>query len=162
MSLQLPSCKRSRWRAMAQRAPTPCPRRCSTVSQGRARQMIPFAELVRGLPMIPAGGSGDATLTKICYDFTKQVFTPAREDFQVLLHGGNTVGWAIVMQTLCEPGEYVLVEQFVYPSAQAFFIPMGCKAAPVQIDGDGMIPESLDEIMTNWNRDHPGVKKPHV
>lgn len=75
---------------------------------------------------------------------------------------GNTDAWAKVVSLLCEPGEHVLVEEFVYPSAQHFYIPLGCKGVPIAMDGDGLIPASLDDILTTWEETHPGARKPHV
>lgn len=113
-------------------------------------------------PLYTAGGTGDAHMTKICYDFVKNVYKPARSDFQVLLSTGSTDAWAKTVQLLCNPGEHILVEQFVYPSAQSFYIPMGCKGVPIDMDGDGMIPSALEDILENWDTSHPGVKRPHV
>jgi aromatic amino acid aminotransferase I len=90
------------------------------------------------------------------------VYKPARDDFQLLLSSGSTDAWAKVVQLLCEPGDYILVEQFVYPSAQHVYIPMGCKGVPVSMDGDGLIPEALEETLEAWESTHPNVKRPHV
>lgn len=109
-----------------------------------------------------AGGTGDAHLTKLCRDFVDQVYKPARNDFEVLLSCGSTDAWAKVVQLLCEPGEHILVEKFVYPSAQAFYIPMGCKGVPIDMDGDGIIPSALETLLENWEVTHPGTKRPHV
>lgn len=109
-----------------------------------------------------AGGTGDANLTNFCHAFVKEVYKPARDDFQVLLSSGSTDAWAKVVQLLCEPGEHILVEQFVYPSAQSFYIPMGCKGVPIAMDGEGMIPSALEDVLKNWESAHPGVGRPHV
>ena len=75
---------------------------------------------------------------------------------------GNTDAWAKVVSLLCEPGEHVLVEEFVYPSAQHFYIPLGCKGVPIAMDGDGLIPAALDDILRTWEETHPGARPPHV
>lgn len=111
---------------------------------------------------VTAGGSGDQALTQLCHDFVKQVYKPARGDSQVLLSTGNTDAWAKVVQLLCEPGEHILVEQVVYPSAQHFYIPMGCKGVPIKMDGDGILPEALEKILEEWDKSHPDIKRPHV
>lgn len=98
----------------------------------------------------------------MCRDFVKEVYKPRRTDFEVILSCGNTDAWAKTVQLLCEPGEHILVEQFVYPSAQHFYIPMGCKGVPVDMDGDGIIPESLEETLKHWEISHPGERRPHV
>lgn len=38
----------------------------------------------------------------------------------------------------------------------------GIKVAPVKMDGQGLLPSSLDEVMTNWDPAVRGARKPHV
>ena len=80
----------------------------------------------------------------------------------MLLSSGSTDAWAKAVQLLCEPGEHILVEQFMYSSAQSFYIPMGCKGVPIDMDGEGMIPSALEDVLENWDTAHPDVKRPHV
>lgn len=75
---------------------------------------------------------------------------------------GNTDAWCKVVRLLCEPGDFILCEQYTYPSAQALWIPMGCTAAPVKIDSRGLIPSDLESILGSWEELHPGTKRPHL
>jgi aromatic amino acid aminotransferase I / 2-aminoadipate transaminase len=80
----------------------------------------------------------------------------------VLLHPGNTNAWSKVVGLLCEKNDYILCESYTYPSAQALWIPSGCHAVPIAMDGEGIIPSALEAIMAGWDAAHPGVKPPHV
>jgi hypothetical protein len=62
------------------------------------------------------------------------VFQPASLDFEILMNSGNTDGWCKVVRMLCEPGDFILVEQYTYSSSQARWIPMGCIGVPIKSD----------------------------
>ncbi|KAJ4485327.1 pyridoxal phosphate-dependent transferase [Lentinula aciculospora] len=105
---------------------------------------------------------GSTSLSSFIREFTSRVMVPAYSDFEILLHSGNTDAWNKVVNILCESGDYVLVEEHTYPSAQALWAPMGCRGVPISIDKDGMVPEALELVLKNWDRTHSGVKRPHL
>jgi aromatic amino acid aminotransferase I len=86
---------------------------------------------------------------------------PGYSDWQVLLNSGSTDGWSKVVSLICEKDEYILVEEHTFSSAQAFWAPI-CKAAPVAIDHEGLVPEDLENVLEHWDEKHPGSKRPHL
>ncbi|KIM94765.1 hypothetical protein OIDMADRAFT_172496 [Oidiodendron maius Zn] len=106
--------------------------------------------------------AGDPSVIKWAADFTNIVFQPAYSDFEILLSGGNTDAWKKVVGLLSEQGDKILVEAHTYPSSQALWIPMGCEAVPVKVDSHGMRSDDMDAILTSWEANNPGVKKPHL
>lgn len=106
--------------------------------------------------------SGHPALRAFLHKFTLDVYQPAYSDFQILLHEGNTSGWTKVVRMLLEPNEYILCEQHTFPSSMAVWVPMGCKAVPIKMDGKGMQAEHLEEVLANWETTHPGTRRPHV
>ncbi|GLA86098.1 hypothetical protein AtubIFM56815_010348 [Aspergillus tubingensis] len=107
-------------------------------------------------------GSGNAELRAWCREFTQRVHRPAYADWEVLLHPGNTNAWGKVVGLLCEPDDYILCESYTYPSAQAFWIPLGNKAAPVPSDAEGMRADALAQTLREWDDSHPGARQPRV
>lgn len=109
---------------------------------------------------------GDAVglpaLQAIIGRFVKRIYSPAYDEYQVVLSHGSTDGWHKVVSMFLEYGDTILVEAQTYPASQALWIPMGCTTAPVTLDGDGMVPEALDKMLDNWHRDHAGRKKPRL
>jgi aromatic amino acid aminotransferase I len=67
------------------------------------------------------GSIGAATglvqLQEVITEFTTKVYQPAYKNFKTLVHTGNTDGWSKAVQTLCNPGEGILVSEWTYPSA---------------------------------------------
>ena len=109
-------------------------------------------------------GSADGLL--FLQNWIKQWMTlvslPAYEGWAILLDDGATDGWHKVIEMLCNPGDPILVEAWTYPSAIEAGWPMGARPVPVPIDGDGLIPEALDTILSKWNAEEKGCKKPTV
>lgn len=105
---------------------------------------------------------GNAELRQWAYNFTAKIHRPAYADFEILLHPGNTNAWSKLVGLLVEKGDYILTENFTYPSSQAHWIPHGNFAAPVALDGQGLRADALEEVLGSWDKTHPGVRKPHV
>lgn len=75
---------------------------------------------------------------------------------------GNTNAWAKVVGLLLEDDDYILCEEFTYPSSQAYWIPLGNHAAPIPLDAEGMRADLLEDRLANWESTHPGKRRPHV
>ncbi|KAG9094722.1 hypothetical protein FS749_011948 [Ceratobasidium sp. UAMH 11750] len=96
-------------------------------------------------------------------NFTLKVFEPAYPDFQVLANSGNTDGWTKAAAILCQPGELILTEDWTYPVAILSPWPTGVRPFPVPMDGVGMLPDKLEEILRDWKEEeHGGKRRPHV
>ncbi|KAF8709556.1 Cyclophilin-like protein, partial [Rhizoctonia solani] len=96
-------------------------------------------------------------------NFTLRVFQPAYSDFRVLANSGNTDGWTKACTILCQPGEFILTEDWTYPGALLSAWPSGVRPYPVPMDNLGMIPRELEQILEQWNEvDHEGKRRPHV
>ena len=105
-------------------------------------------------------GHGDVTLRTWAAEFTRTLLNPAYDNWEILLNAGNTDGWGKVVRLLCEPGDFILCEEHTYPSAQAVWAPMGCKAAPIAMDGRVMRADALDRMLSEWSTERG--KKPHL
>lgn len=78
------------------------------------------------------------------------------------MHPGNTNAWAKVVGLLCENNDYVIVEEFTYPSAQALWVPLGIKGAPVAADEEGIRSDNLRDLLKNWDETEKGSRRPRV
>ncbi|TFY57906.1 hypothetical protein EVJ58_g6740 [Rhodofomes roseus] len=105
--------------------------------------------------------TGLPQLQKFIKEFVEKIYQPAYEDCTVMVHTGNTDGWSRCMQTLMNPGEAFLTEEWTYPSAVASSKPYGMHAVPVAMDKDGMNPAALRKVLAEWDTTTQG-KRPHV
>lgn len=63
---------------------------------------------------------------------------------------------------LCEDDDFVIVEEYTYPSAQALWIPMGIKAVPIAADAEGILASNLREMLENWDESKKGARRPRT
>lgn len=64
------------------------------------------------------------------------------------------------MGLICEKGDFILCEEYTYPSAQALWVPLGCKAVPVGMDSRGMRADHLESVLGSW--DEKVGKRPNL
>lgn len=57
-------------------------------------------------------------------------------------------------------GDYILVEEYTYPTVYETGLPMGYQFATVRMDELGILPRELDLVLTNWNEAERNGKKP--
>ena len=84
-------------------------------------------------------------------DFSARVYKPAYSNWDILVHTGNTDGWNRVARILVNPGDTILAEEWTYPSALASVIPLQAKIQSVAMDGQGMRPGALRDVLANWD-----------
>ncbi|KAL4814270.1 pyridoxal phosphate-dependent transferase [Aspergillus spinulosporus] len=106
-------------------------------------------------------GTGNKHLISLCKEITDKVHSPPCE-YECLLHPGNTNAWAKVVGLLCEDDDYILVEEYTYPSAQALWIPLGVRAVPVSADAQGISAIMLRNVLANWDEKGRGARRPRV
>ncbi|KAL1730016.1 pyridoxal phosphate-dependent transferase [Schizophyllum commune] len=94
--------------------------------------------------------------------FVERVYAPGYADWQLLMDGGSTDGWAKVAGMLLDEGDTILVETHTFPSSQALWVPMGVTAVPVDIDMYGLVPEALARTLDNWEVERPNERKPET
>lgn len=109
----------------------------------------------------PGTGAGNKQLLDFARGLTDRVHKPLYR-YDCILHPGNTNAWAKVVELLCENDDYILVEEFTYPSAQAFWIPSGILSVPLRADAEGMSAKHLEEVLGGWETSGKPGRRPRV
>lgn len=74
---------------------------------------------------------------------------------------GNTSALDMALRMFTSRGDYILSEEYMFCSAVETVRPMGVKIVGIKIDSEGLIPEHMDEILSEWNpQTRGGAKKP--
>ena len=105
---------------------------------------------------------GLVPLQKFMRQFTERVYQPQYADFTTLVHAGNTDAWGKAFQTLCNPGEMFVTEEWTYPSAMSSAKPYGVRPVAIKIDNEGMRSDDLRKVLSEWDEEARGAKRPHV
>ncbi|KAK8844534.1 hypothetical protein IAR55_006381 [Kwoniella newhampshirensis] len=140
-----------------------------TTSPSSPTDVIPLSVPLRPSPSSPfaisqslqySNPAGHLSLLDFAQQLTAKLHTPLYSDYTTLLNCGSTDGWSKVCTLLLEPGDYVLVEEQIYPSAQAAYIPLGCKGVVIGVDGEGARADLLEKTLASW--DEQKGRRPHV
>lgn len=75
---------------------------------------------------------------------------------------GSTSSWDSTLRILCERGDYILTEEYSFSTALDTAAALGVRAVAVKMDEQGMLPESLDEVVAKWDERLRGARKPRV
>lgn len=103
---------------------------------------------------------GLPSLSAFLRDFTAKVFDPGYSNWETLINAGSTDAWSKICTLLLERGDGILCEEWTYPSALATAWPSGFRPVALPMDGAGMTPEGLEDLLCNWNEgEHDGMKR---
>ncbi|KAJ3938865.1 Aromatic/aminoadipate aminotransferase 1 [Colletotrichum fioriniae] len=108
-------------------------------------------------------GSGSPQLLRWIIEHTEMVHNPPYADWGCTMTVGNTSALDMALRMLAKPGDYVLSEKFTYSTAVETAKPMGVKFLGVDMDGEGLLPESLLQVLDAWNpAEHDNAAKPFL
>ena len=108
-------------------------------------------------------GSGSAQLLRWITEHAELVHNPPYSDWQCTMTIGNTSALDMAFRMLSKPGDYVLSDDYTFATAVETAIPMGVKFMGVDMDDEGMLPESLAGTLENWDSAaHGGACKPFL
>ena len=79
------------------------------------------------------------------------MYTPGFKDYDILLSCGNTDALYKIFNMLLDPGDFILVEEFTYPSALEVMYPLQAHTVPVKMDRQGMLDTDLEDILSTWD-----------
>ncbi|KAJ5584362.1 uncharacterized protein N7459_004162, partial [Penicillium hispanicum] len=106
--------------------------------------------------------TGAAPLLRYVTEHTEIIHKPPYSDWQCTLDVGSTYAWDIALRVFTERGDYILMEEYTFASAAETAFPLGIKAQGVPIDEQGLIPEAMDDILSKWDADARGARKPFL
>jgi aromatic amino acid aminotransferase I len=107
-------------------------------------------------------GTGSAQMIRFVTEHTEIVCNPPYEDWQCALSVGSTSALDQTYRIFCERGDYVLSEEYTFASAVETALPLGIRFVGVKVDDQGLLPESMDEILSNWDVQARGARKPRL
>ena len=108
--------------------------------------------------------TGSAQMMRFVTEHTELVFAPPYADWQCCQTVGSTGALEQALRMLIdkERGDAVLTEEFSFSTALETILPLGVKVFGAAIDEQGLLPESMDEILSTWDAKARGARKPHV
>lgn len=108
--------------------------------------------------------TGSAQMMRFLTEHTEIVCNPPYADWRICQTIGSTgaLEQALRMFLDKDRGDSVLTEDFSFSTALETIAPLGVKAFGIPVDEQGLIPEAMDELLTNWDAKARGSRKPHL
>ncbi|THZ33193.1 putative aromatic aminotransferase Aro8 [Aureobasidium pullulans] len=107
-------------------------------------------------------GTGSAQLLRYLVEHTEIVHDPPYQDWYCNMTIGSTSGLDVALRMFVERGDVVLTEDYTFATAVETAAPMGVRMVGVGLDDEGLLPESLDDILSNWDEAARGARKPFL
>ncbi|ORY66210.1 pyridoxal phosphate-dependent transferase [Pseudomassariella vexata] len=107
---------------------------------------------------------GSAQLLRWVTEHTELVSRPPYADWRCALTIGSTGSLEAAYRMFCDRnrGDSILTEEYSFSTALETAAPLGIKVFGVKIDDEGLIPASMDEILSTWDETARGARKPTV
>ncbi|KAG9242981.1 aromatic amino acid aminotransferas-like protein [Calycina marina] len=107
-------------------------------------------------------GMGSAQMLRFVTEHTEIVCHPPYRDWQCSLSIGSTSALEQTYRMFCERGDFVLSEEYTFASAVETAAPLGIKFLGIKMDAEGMLADTLDVLLSNWDVEVRGARKPHL
>eukprot|EP00123_Amoebidium_parasiticum_P001249 comp12292_c0_seq1/m.7123 comp12292_c0_seq1/g.7123 ORF comp12292_c0_seq1/g.7123 comp12292_c0_seq1/m.7123 type:complete len:450 (-) comp12292_c0_seq1:161-1510(-) len=82
----------------------------------------------------------------------------AQDQWDLCITTGSQDGLGKVLEMLVDRGDNILVESPTYSGTLGLLRPLGCNLIGVATDGQGLVPESMEQILTSWDSRKQGPK----
>jgi aromatic amino acid aminotransferase I len=108
--------------------------------------------------------TGSAQMMRWVTEHTELVCDPPYKDWRSCLTVGSTgaLEQALRMFLDKERGDSMLTEEYSFATALETVAPLGAKVFGIRMDEQGLLPESMDEILSSWDAKARGARKPHL
>lgn len=108
--------------------------------------------------------AGSPQMLRFITEHTELVFDPPYSDWEVCLTLGSTSALEQAIRLLCdrERGDTILVEKYTFATALQTMTPQGINVVGVEMDQEGLLPDTLDSMLSSWDEELRGSRKPHI
>ena len=107
-------------------------------------------------------GYGSAQFLRWIVEHTEIIHSPPYQDWSCTMTIGSTSAIDMGMRMFCKPGDWILSEEFTFPTAVESAAPQGVKVAGVGVDAGGLRADALDKVLTEWDESVRGGSKPFI
>ena len=68
----------------------------------------------------------------------------------------------MALRMFARRGDYMLTEEYAFCSALEAAAPLGIRCLGIKMDEEGLLPSSMDDILSNWSEVERGARKPFL
>ena len=107
-------------------------------------------------------GAGAPQLLRFVVEHTELIHHPPYADWHCTLSVGSTSALDMAFRMFCERGDYLMTEEYTFSSALDAARQMGLSLVGLDLDEQGIIPSSLDHLLSTWDAKVRGGRKPFL
>lgn len=107
-------------------------------------------------------GTGSAQLLRWLTEHTELVHKPQYADWKCTMSIGSTSGLDMCLRMFARPGDVIMSEEYTFSAAVETARPMGVRVAGIALDEQGLLPDSMDNLLSTWDEKARGGRKPFV
>jgi len=107
-------------------------------------------------------GYGSAQFLRWIVEHTEIIHSPPYQDWSCTMTVGSTSAIDMGMRMFCKRGDWILSEEFTFPTAVEAAAPQGVQVAGVGVDAGGLRADALDQVLSEWDEAARGGPKPFV
>ncbi|GMG32637.1 unnamed protein product [Ambrosiozyma monospora] len=95
---------------------------------------------------------GTSFFRKWCKQHIIDFHEPSYSNWDFVIEAGATQSTDAILRTFCDPGDFVLCDNFTYPCFVESCKPLRVEIVPVDVDSDGIDPKQMDETLSKMNK----------
>ncbi|KAI9668810.1 MAG: Aromatic/aminoadipate aminotransferase 1 [Alyxoria varia] len=108
-------------------------------------------------------GHGSVQLLRFLLEHMMQVHNPPYRNWQTTMSIGTTSAVEMCLRMFHRPNMYILSEEYTFGTTVEAAKAMGIRTYPVAVDDEGLLPSSLDTVLTNWDpAANNGASRPFI
>lgn len=108
--------------------------------------------------------TGSVQMMRFLTEHTEIICQPPYADWAICQTIGSTGALEQAVRMFCDKSrrDSVLTEEFSFSTAMETIEPLGVGTFGTSIDNEGIVPEAMDNLLSNWDENARGFRKPHV
>ncbi|SSD59615.1 related to Aromatic/aminoadipate aminotransferase 1 [Saccharomycodes ludwigii] len=105
---------------------------------------------------------GQKELLSFLKSHTEIFHTLNYKNWDIITTTGSTQAWDAALRIFCNEGDTILLEEYTYSSSYEAAMSQGINCIPLSMDSKGIIVESLELLLENWDEMYTGIPKPKL
>lgn len=108
--------------------------------------------------------NGSPQMNRFVAEHTEIAHNPPYADWRSCLTVGSTGALEQALRMLCDKarGDAILTEEYSFSTAVETAMPLDVRVFGIEMDGEGLLPDKMDELLSTWDEPARGARKPHV
>ncbi|KAF4983383.1 hypothetical protein FDECE_17310 [Fusarium decemcellulare] len=140
------------------------PEMTKTITFGKYDAQAGLSDYDLSIALNYSQAMGSPQMMRWITEHTEIICNPPYADWQCCPTVGSTAALEQTIRMLCyrDRNDSVITEEYTFATALETCAPQGIKVFGARVDEQGLLPSSIDFILSSWDESIRGARKPHV